>query len=144
MPNVPSYIAALNNANRFDQIESSDNLTKMLSIVEVFPSPSERRAVADDIVVLFEHLVRNNCVARMIYLLRDNSQQVLQMNLLRCLAYFAPGPRIASTPKESLLHPDSMFFKKIIISEGGLPVVFGLLAHPLTEIRVQVRIDLFV
>lgn len=61
----------------------------------------------------------------------------------RILTYFIPGPRIASTPEDSLLHPNQMFFKKLVISEGGVPVLIKLLEHPAVEVRHQVSHLLF-
>eukprot|EP01122_Echinamoeba_exundans_P009822 TRINITY_DN3538_c0_g1_i1.p1 TRINITY_DN3538_c0_g1~~TRINITY_DN3538_c0_g1_i1.p1 ORF type:complete len:1064 (+),score=289.89 TRINITY_DN3538_c0_g1_i1:121-3312(+) len=137
MTNIARVIQVINGDHRFEQLDAVSHLAKMLSIVEVFGTPSERRAVADDIVALFEQLVRANMVKRLIQLMSDNSQHSLQYHSLRCLFYFAPGPRIASTPRESLLHPDQWFFKRLIFSEGAMPMLFTMILHPNNEVREQ-------
>jgi len=58
----------------------------------------------------------------------------------RILSYFAPGPRIASTPEDSLLHPNQMFFKKLVIAEGAVPILIKLVESPYNEVKVQVRV----
>jgi hypothetical protein len=35
-----------------------------------------------------------------------------------------------------------MFFKKLVISEGGVPILIKLLHHPVPEVRQQVRVPL--
>jgi hypothetical protein len=46
----------------------------------------------------------------------------------RCLGTIANGPRIASTPLDSLLHPSQMFFKKLVISEGVVPLLINMIS----------------
>lgn len=137
MGNIGRAITVVNSDHRFEQMDAVSHLAKLLSIVEVFGTPSERRAVADDIVALFEQLVSAGIVKRLVLLMRDSSQPTLQYHCLRCLFYFAPGPRIASTPRESLLHPDQYFFKRLITSEAALPVLFTMLLNPNNEVREQ-------
>lgn len=57
----------------------------------------ERRAIADDIVPLFEFLVKSQIPARFVKLIAYD-QPELQLHVLKALTYFAPGPRIGSTP----------------------------------------------
>lgn len=56
---------------------------------------------------------------------------------MRCLTYVAPGPRIASTPEESLIHPNYMYFKKLILFDNGLVILFQLLHSSVREVREQ-------
>jgi hypothetical protein len=83
LTNLQPLLNALGQDNRFDHMQATQNLAKMLSIVEVFSTPSERRAVAEDIVSLFEQLYRQNVMTRLVYLLRDNSQHALQFHILK-------------------------------------------------------------
>lgn len=76
----------------------------------------ERRAIADDIVPLFEFLVKAQIPSRFIKLISYN-QPELQLHVLKALTYFAPGPRIGSTPETSILHPSKMFFKNMLLVE---------------------------
>lgn len=82
-------------------------------------------------------------------------QPPLQLEALRAIALFAPGPRVASTPRtfgyqhaschesvvhyagDSLLHPSQMHFKKLLFQEGALPVIFKLCESPVIEVMNQ-------
>jgi hypothetical protein len=119
------------------QLEAVICLSKLLSIVEVFRTPIERRSVADDIVRIFEYVVRGSFVPILVKLADSSPTPQIQWEALRCLTYFAPGPRIASTPENSLLHPSQMFFKKLIIAENALPVLVKLLSSPVQEVKEQ-------
>lgn len=60
-----------------------------------------------------------------------------QMEAARAIALFTPGPRIAATPEDSLLHPRQMFFKKLVISEHAIPALISLLSSPHMDVREQ-------
>lgn len=61
----------------------------------------ERRAIADEIVSLFEALIRHNLGARLVKLIQYVDQPALQVKALNALINFASGPRIGSTPVQS-------------------------------------------
>lgn len=44
-----------------------------------------------------------------------------QYHAVRVITYYGPGPRIAHTPKDSMLHPDKLLHKKAIV-ERSVPV----------------------
>lgn len=135
----PAFHNALNSDNPLSQLEAMTNVVKLLSIVEVFATPQERRGVAEVIIKIFELFVQTGMTPRIIHILQTSDPQRPQLQELaaRILTYFIPGPRIASTPEDSLLHPNQMFFKKLVISEGGVPILIKLLHHPVPEVRQQ-------
>jgi hypothetical protein len=51
----------------------------------------------------------------------------------------APGPRIASTPESSPIHPSQMFFKRLLASSNVAAVCLNLVgASPHNEVKEQV------
>jgi len=135
MNNIQNVINALTDA--FKQLEALSCISKLLSIVDVFRSPTERRAVAEDIVRIFEVIVRGSLTPILLRFADSTLNPQIQLEALRSLTYFAPGPRIASTPEDSLLHSKQMFFKKLILAENGLAVFVKQLNSPHVEIREQ-------
>lgn len=56
---------------------------------------------------------------------------------MKSLTYIAPGPRIASTPENSNIHPAQMYFKKLILHANGAHTLLTLLFSPVREVREQ-------
>jgi len=103
----------------------------------------ERRAIVDDIAHLYEQIVRHNLPRKWIEQLKAVDMPMLQFQALRALTLFVPGPRIASTPTESVLHPSKMFFKKLVITEGIVPILFQLCESPVIDVMSQSVFHLF-
>lgn len=113
MNGIPSALTALFSSSRFDHTEGAAHFAKLLHIIEVcfshapsispqvFSTPQERRAVVDDVISLYEKLVQNHVPKRLIQLSQYTDQPALQLQCLRALSLYAPGPRIASTPRTS-------------------------------------------
>lgn len=140
---VPQYGAALKSAvtngggvavaREAEVLEIVRCFAECLSVVEVFGTPAERRGIADDVVQLFELFVRLSLLAPLLACAR--ATPAVAAAAVRCVRFLAPGPRIASTPADSLLHPSQMFFKKLVISEGFVPVLMALCVSPHAELR---------
>lgn len=92
---------------------------------------------ADDIVRIYETIVRGNLVPLLLKLTEPDNAPQVQWEALRSVTYFAPGPRIASTPEDSLLHPNQMFFKRLLIQENVIQRCLVLLGSPLQPVREQ-------
>jgi Ca2+-binding EF-hand superfamily protein len=138
MMRIDHIVNAIRGGHRSDQLEATTLLAKLLSITQVFATPMERRAVAEDIVAIFEVVVKSNLVSHLIRLLQEGADHpLLQFQALRALSFFLPGPRVASTPKESVLHPSKMFFKKLVIAEGAVPIFIKLLESAIIEVKEQ-------
>lgn len=118
----------------FEQTKACETLAKMLSIVDIFSSNRERTLVADDIVLLFEKIVSSNVISIFKELLTSGLSSS-HFHILKALTYFATGPKIPTVPEDSIIHPSSMFFKTIIISEGLAPVIANFLQSPNIELR---------
>jgi hypothetical protein len=118
--------------------EAADIIVRILSIVEVFHSPQERRAVADDVVGVFKMVVDNQLVRPIMLLLSNTTSGSMQYKLLRIVSLILPGPRIASTPLTSSLHPDQYFFKKLFLNEGLLQILASLMTNSMiAEVKTQ-------
>eukprot|EP01128_Nolandella_sp_AFSM9_P010431 TRINITY_DN7206_c0_g1_i1.p1 TRINITY_DN7206_c0_g1~~TRINITY_DN7206_c0_g1_i1.p1 ORF type:complete len:1094 (+),score=255.51 TRINITY_DN7206_c0_g1_i1:127-3408(+) len=137
MEGIPDALTALFSSSRFDHHRGASHFAKLLHIVEVFNTPQERRTVVDDIVPLFEKLIQNNVPKRLVQMCQFSDQPPLQLQALRAISLFAPGPRVASTPRDSLLHPSQMYFKKVLFKENAVTVVFQLCASPVLEVMNQ-------
>eukprot|EP01087_Luapelamoeba_hula_P013814 TRINITY_DN3982_c1_g1_i5.p1 TRINITY_DN3982_c1_g1~~TRINITY_DN3982_c1_g1_i5.p1 ORF type:complete len:859 (+),score=157.44 TRINITY_DN3982_c1_g1_i5:1017-3593(+) len=133
-----ALVARLNSDSQHMQIEALTNIAKLLSIVEVFPTPQARRGVAEMIIKIFELVVQTSITPRLVHLLQYTNSAQTQELVLRIFTYLAPGPRIASTPEDSLLHPNQMFFKKLVVSENAVPLLIKLItATAVPEVRLQ-------
>jgi len=130
---IPTAIETINSDNPYLCLEGMTHFCRLLSIVEVFNTPKQRRALVDEIVSLYEKIGQNRLYLRFISFLLCIDKPTLQYQALRALTYFAAGPRIASTPIESDLHPSKMYFKKLLFSEGLIPVLTKLLGLPKNE-----------
>eukprot|EP01119_Soliformovum_irregulare_P013118 TRINITY_DN3460_c0_g1_i1.p1 TRINITY_DN3460_c0_g1~~TRINITY_DN3460_c0_g1_i1.p1 ORF type:complete len:953 (-),score=284.24 TRINITY_DN3460_c0_g1_i1:498-3326(-) len=125
----------------FKHYEAVQCIARLFSIVEVFNSPQERRTVSEDVARVFEAFVRSNLMP---FIIRaaESQETLIQFEALRILVYFIPGPRIASTPEDSLLHPNQMFFKKLATQHGVIALFISRLASPTLEIREQAVLGL--
>lgn len=139
---IPQYAAALKSAvaagamsvtREAEVLEIVRCFAQCLSVVEVFATPAERRGIADDVVQLFEFFVRLALLTPLLVCARSTPS--VAAAAARCVRYLAPGPRIASTPIDSLLHPSQMFFKKLVISEGFVAVLLAHSVSPHAELR---------
>jgi len=130
---MPTAIEAISTDNPYLWLEAMTHFCRLLSIVEVFNNPKQRRALVDDIVRLYETIIRHQLYLRFMSFLSCIDKSKLQYQALRALTYFAPGPRIASTPTESDLHPSKMYFKILLLSEGIVPMILKLLELPINE-----------
>lgn len=119
----------------FDETKNAEVLGKMLSVVEIFSSPRERRLVADDIVILFEKIVRSNIVQFFARVLSLGRQPNTVYHVLKAISYFAHGPCIALAPADSIIHPSTMFFKNILISHG----IPSLLANHIQSSQIDIK-----
>eukprot|EP00007_Cunea_sp_BSH-02190019_P007547 CAMPEP_0174234814 /NCGR_PEP_ID=MMETSP0417-20130205/4453_1 /TAXON_ID=242541 /ORGANISM="Mayorella sp, Strain BSH-02190019" /LENGTH=1117 /DNA_ID=CAMNT_0015313229 /DNA_START=45 /DNA_END=3398 /DNA_ORIENTATION=- len=141
LTNVQPLIADLGSQSITQQVEGVKSLASLLYIVEAFPTPIERRRVVDVIVKIFEMIVQLQVVPRLVQFLRSGQAPLLQYHAARCLTMIAAGPRIAGTPDDSVLAPKHMFFKKLVMSEGVVPVFVSLLSAAI-ELREQAVVAL--
>lgn len=77
MMRIDHIVNAIRGGHRSDQLEATTLLAKLLSITQVFATPMERRAVAEDIVAIFEVVVKSNLVSHLIRLLQEGADHPL-------------------------------------------------------------------
>ena len=120
--------------------QSLNYVYTLLQILEVFNTPHERREIADFIIQIFDQIFQSQIIPKIINLIYlvfvdvfnclfhnpnifiHAQNSILNQNILqflkiveisiKILTVFSEGPRIASTPTSSILHPCHMFFKK--------------------------------
>jgi hypothetical protein len=77
---IDRIIEALRSRNRQDELEACTLFAKLTSIVQVFSTPLERRAVSDDVVAIFEVIVKHNLSSLFVkYLQEANDHPLLQV-----------------------------------------------------------------
>eukprot|EP00005_Dracoamoeba_jomungandri_P001938 CAMPEP_0174261552 /NCGR_PEP_ID=MMETSP0439-20130205/11494_1 /TAXON_ID=0 /ORGANISM="Stereomyxa ramosa, Strain Chinc5" /LENGTH=1028 /DNA_ID=CAMNT_0015346041 /DNA_START=22 /DNA_END=3108 /DNA_ORIENTATION=- len=130
------FCNGLNSESHHLQLEALSEISRLLLIVQIFETPEERRGVAEVIIKIFETILRSSITPRLVHLLQHSENYKIQVLVARILALFSPGPRIASTPEDSLLHPKQQFFKKIVVSEGAVPL---LITHTISSPSIEVR-----
>jgi len=100
------------------RLEGAQRILRLLRIQQVFETPVERRAVAAEIISLFEAVVQSKlCALLALALAREESPEILT-HLTLCVAFIAPGPRVASVPSDSLLHPAQLLFKNLLVASN--------------------------
>jgi hypothetical protein len=78
---IDRVIEALRSRNRNNELEACTLFAKLFSIVQVFPTPLERRAVADDVVAIFEITIKQNLTPLFVrYLQEANDHPLLQVH----------------------------------------------------------------
>ena len=77
MIRIEHIVNAIRGGHRSDQLEAATLLSKLLSITQVFATPMERRAVAEDIVAIFVVVVKSNLVSHLVRLLQEGADHPL-------------------------------------------------------------------
>ena len=104
------------------KIEALRYVQQVMTILDVFPSPSDRYDVAEVIFELFNEIQRGDVVQSMTTHFLGlspvesgydpNVLWTVQGMALDFLFLYLPGPRIAHTPPANVWHPDQMTAKK--------------------------------
>ena len=112
-------------------------LVQMLGILEAFPTPSSRTPVAGLIIQVFTFFLKNReTVIALVHCLSAGRADI-QFEACRALTLFVLGPRIASLPRNHLLHPNSALYKRIVISAGLVPSLLQLVYSQHPEVQQQ-------
>ena len=121
--------------NPAQQLDSCRHLNKLLSIVEVFSTPLERRSIAEVLMLAWQNMEQHKIVPRLSVMLRETRSPPLLCEVLKILTLYMAGPRIASLPEEHILHPSKMLFKKAVKSYDVVPQLVHLLSHSEADVR---------
>lgn len=124
---VTRLTTELRSFNYSSKLSATKQVGQLLSIVEVFKSPSEKRKLAADIYKIYEVVIEQGWAPILQEGLWSGDTELVYESM-RAIYYLSPGPRIASTPENSPLHPRNMFFKKLILN----PETFNALMNQLT------------
>lgn len=87
----------LNSNNAAEAVQFMKQMLFVLRIVLYYQTPSERREIADELMVIFQHFIPT--VPKLVQLLTLHQQPALQRETLKILSLLIPGPRIGSTPE---------------------------------------------
>lgn len=122
--NLKDLVLSIEQAKSAEQaIPSIEFAVDVFSILDLYSTPSKRKAIEKELLFLFE--VFANIVKRLIQYLTFESSPQLQYSSLKLLAYLIEGPRILSIPIEHPLHPDKMHFKQKFRENEGLKIIIG-------------------
>lgn len=114
----------------------------VLSICDVFRSPIERYEIGQVMMDVFRRVKEAGVIPRIVQFLTVDDNPELQYESARVITYYAPGPRIAHTPKDSVLHPDKMMHKTEVIHAHAVSFLVDLLNSPCLEVREQSAVAL--
>jgi len=78
-PNIAQIVEAMRGSDQLNQQQAIVQFSKMLSIVEIFPTPLQRRGVADEVIALFEFIYQNAIHADWVRLLNTTTSPSLQV-----------------------------------------------------------------
>eukprot|EP00026_Physarum_polycephalum_P001739 Phypoly_transcript_01741.p1 GENE.Phypoly_transcript_01741~~Phypoly_transcript_01741.p1 ORF type:complete len:1057 (+),score=244.85 Phypoly_transcript_01741:163-3171(+) len=104
-------------------------LHELLRILEIFHTPVQRRSIAEDVLRIFSLVLEQGFVEPLVKCLYLQHIE-LQLLALSSLRLIAPGPCIASTPHDHILHPDKMLFKRIIYTQNPFAMIVSLISGP--------------
>lgn len=132
-------------------LNSVEALANILSLCEVFPSPEDRYEMGDLFIQIFTRIMEASVMPRVIDFLKADCLEGsevselryrLQYEAARVVTYFAPGPRIAHTPTDSVLHPDRTMHKDFLVKNGAAHYLGELLTSGCMEVREQALLAL--
>jgi len=113
----------------------------ILSAVECFATAEERFQYSDDVIRIYERVREMSIISQVCRHVKEIRYPELQRWALRLLTLYAPGPRIAHTPKDSAIHPDNMMHKKDIARQPEvLERSVILITHPRTRPKVRAQL----
>lgn len=134
---LPQCAAAINGNNPAAALKATTMVANILSVVEMFPTPDERMKHSEFLVRIFQRVQEMVIIPRICLFLKEIKQPKLQFQALRIINFYAPGPRIAHTPVDSVLHPDRMLHKEQLFRANAVPTLIQLLRSPFLPVRIQ-------
>lgn len=119
----------INSGIAANQLQGAKAVASMLSIVEVFSSPSQRAIISDDLVKIYGTVYQSGVHKRLLEFMQVSlvANPELQYHATRAITFFAPGPRTASLTEESFFYPPKMHCKIMLFEAGVVPTLCNLL-----------------
>lgn len=99
---------------------------------------------ADFILLIFQRIQEAVIIPRIVNFLSSSVDNLpeLQYEAARVVTFFAPGPRIAHTPSDSILHPDKMRHKGEVVTSGAINLLVQLLGSTSPPVQEQAVVAL--
>lgn len=135
--NFGGIAAAVNSTDPPTILEGCRKLVRLLNILSVVTNPQERFEIASHLLRVFDLLINSNVIHRIISLLGASAEPHIQWEATKIITFFAPGPRVAHTPEDSLFHPSKMITKAILINGGVVQKLLELVRSPCIEVKEQ-------
>ncbi len=135
--NFGTIAAAINATEPGSILEGCRKLVRLLNILSVVNNPQERFEIASHLFRLFDLLINSNVIHRVVALLGASTQPHIQWEATKIVTFFAPGPRVAHTPEDSIFHPTKMVTKALLINNGVIQKLLELIKSPCIEVKEQ-------
>ncbi len=97
----------------------TEGLADILSVCDAYVSPRARHEVGDFFTHIFQRIAETGVIPRVINFIGCEEHPKIQYEAARVITYYAPGPRIAHTPVDSVFHPSRMYHKSEVIRAGA-------------------------
>lgn len=131
---VADMLLVLESANDVDAVASALGVfVQLFTIQDVFETPLERRAVAPEIVALFEFAVTSSLLASVLKFVHVAAPAGIQRDAAVVLFFVAIGVRIANVPEDSLLHPRHSLFKRALVHAGAVEALTAVARNAVTD-----------
>jgi len=118
-------------------LSAVQDIVKLLSIVTVFNTPGERFQIASHVFRVFDLVEKSYSLGRMITILNTWEDPYIIYECLKAITLLAPGPRIANTPEDSLMHPKKFYYKALLAKEGIIPLLLKMTTVKWLEVKRQ-------
>lgn len=139
---LPEMSAGIHSSDEAAALRCCRGAAEIMSICEVFRTAQERYEICDMLISIFQRIRDSGIIPRLIQFLGLSEMPELQFQAARVITNYAPGPRIAHTPKDSPLHPKHMLHKSDVIRNGGAHALHRLLHSSRAETKRQAVIGL--
>lgn len=134
---LPRIAVGISGEDPAAALACTEEVANILYVCEVFQTAEERYEIADFLITIFQRIQEASIIPRIVKFLSVDKMSKLQYEAARVLTYFGPGPRIAHTPPDSVLHPSKMMHKTALIESGAVHQLVRLLGSPAVEVREQ-------
>jgi len=123
-------------------LSALEKIRDMLGVLEVFQSTNEHIRISGYLIKLFETLINQNLINRILQCLGADNSKSIQWETLKIITFFAPGPRIPEIPESYFLHPSQKFTKQVLMQTGTIQKILELCENECIEVRDQALLAL--
>jgi serine/threonine-protein phosphatase 2B regulatory subunit len=130
---IDEMLAALASSDVASVASALSVFVQLFTIQDVFSTPLERRAVAPEIVGLFEMSLTSPLLPLLVKFTEALVPAQIQRDAAVVIFFVAIGVRIANVPEESLLHPQHSLFKRALVHVGAVEALVRVARNAVTE-----------